>query len=304
MTKNHRLYLFDYDHTIIVPEKVAYESLEYAAKIIRPVGAAELDWNLISTRHGGTTEKYLAQLIAEYYRIPDSQFASFESSFYAARTRFLAERGVVYGDIYDDALVTLRKLENDPEAVVMLVTGNPRSVIEQRMNPKLRNFFQNRNSGLRGAFGDEKETRKDLILLAIQRAQEKGFEVTTDQYGIKRNVYYIGDTPNELLSGIEAKVMTVFVPNHGGDNISARNIAGETVRKHFETNDKRLFGSRIDVTPDSVEFGRQQSVFSTGLLSQPQASDFLDVSTHPIYSPERESYLRGSETRGNKKEAV
>lgn len=99
---------------------------------------------------------------------------------------------------------------------LMLVTGNPRAVMEQRISSHMRRHFLNKSTeGLCGVFGDEAYSREELLEKAVNMAQNifPGFKGFKDQRDFYTNVFYIGDSYNDFKAGLLAKMKTIWVPS-------------------------------------------------------------------------------------------
>lgn len=96
-------------------------------------------------------------------------------------------------------LETLEKLKSDENVLIGIVTGNIERIAWDKLQAAgIDNYFK------LGGFGNESDSRPELVRLAIERARtEYGFDGD--------NIYLIGDTPVDIHAGKTAGVHTIGV---------------------------------------------------------------------------------------------
>jgi phosphoglycolate phosphatase-like HAD superfamily hydrolase len=290
--KYTKLALWDYDGTLVLPREIATESMIEAAKMVVPANwSGDLPWDQIFQETKGTTEKNLARVLASIYGVSEEGFEDFAQQFYEARGEYLrGQTSRIVGrphlttellldvvsdiDVYPDSLNLLQKLDAQPETLNILVTGNPEQA-EPRINPKIRKYFANPDGGLRAIWGGEAMTRAELIKIAIEKAKGMGFEPKEyhkwETHGkfFYDNVFYFGDSENDLLAGIEAGVRTVYIPEHRFDSFGVEGYYA--VEPYIRV----------------PQGGIRQSIYDTTLIGRsfysPAVSVFVEVPIDSLY---------------------
>lgn len=189
-----KLFLFDVDGTLIhtggAGSRALSQSFHDLYGIENPLAGMVLDghtdpWIIreVFRRQGkpddnwqGLVEKYLFLLKEEVRRSPNFRV-------------MVGIREVLEG------------LEDREDALVGLATGN----IEEGARIKLERVALNRFFRL-GGYGSDAENRKELIKIAIRRGEE-----VLKKSLKKEDIYVIGDTPRDILSGCEAQATTIAV---------------------------------------------------------------------------------------------
>ena len=226
-TKNKaptKLFLIDHDGTLCQTNDNAYDSLVAAIKEASHffgVDTTHLEdnWNQLFSSTTGTSEKFLGKVLFYKLNIQQDQLDNFLKRFYQSRANWYANMRAhgeyVQDTYYPDALQMIEYISQSENSLLMMVTGNPSQVIEQRFASSLRRFFSNGSDELFGAFGEEAETRQDLIDIAVQKANKHfcKFEANKDDNGFIDNVYYIGDSRADFFAGLKAKVKTIWIPS-------------------------------------------------------------------------------------------
>ncbi|HQM15685.1 MAG TPA: HAD hydrolase-like protein [Candidatus Woesebacteria bacterium] len=221
--KKSVLVLFDHDGTFCQTNHNAYDSIKYAANkafslVDMEAPLPEINWDVIFHETKGTTEAYLARVLAFRYLSKIHLFEAFANYFYQARANWYHEQKQM-GEFVDDSYYPdieelLTWLSKNYDCHLGLVTGNPRSVLAERLKISYQKIFRNHSKELMGAFGNEAESRADLLLLALERFQKyDGFKPQKDSNGYLQNVFYIADSENDFFSGLDAKMQMVWIPD-------------------------------------------------------------------------------------------
>lgn len=222
--KTQYLVLLDHDGTLCSTAPSAYDSIKFATQMACEANQVDyqklnIDWDLLFPITRGTTEKNFIKTFCFRYNIPFYRFDHFEERFYAARAIWFKNMKSFNENPYDtyfpdaENLVNICNHKND--ITIWLITGNPRSVMKERMAKHLINYFSDKNGELLGSFGDEALTREELMQKAIDNATKniKNFHIEKDNLGFATNVVYIGDGRRDFFSGLNAHVKTVWVPS-------------------------------------------------------------------------------------------
>lgn len=218
-----KLLMFDHDGTICQTNSNAYDSIIHAAEesisqLQPPINHTIENWEELFKNTEGTTEANLAHHLFAQLGIPNALQAECATKFYLARARWyesMQSMGeYVWDSYYPDALKLIAAAGQDTNVLLHLVSGNPRSTLEKRMPKEIALHFQNHDFELQGTFGEEARTRKDLILINIEKAkQDNQFSSKHDAKGFLSNAYYIADSENDLYAGLEAKVRVIWIPS-------------------------------------------------------------------------------------------
>ncbi len=223
--KAKNLFLFDHDGTLCVTNVSAYDSMKDAFRQALSFNGIhnnieDLDWTKIFSETRGTTEKYFISYVLRFL-VPDvTKHSKIAEDYYYLRSQWY----VAYDRLgeftldtyYPDAQDLLIRLAETKDNTIWLVTGNPRSVVENRMANGFRKFFADRKGGkLEGVFGEEGYSRKELIEKAVSKAVEciPEFFLKGGDHGFVDNVFYIGDSRSDFFSGLSAKVKTIWIPS-------------------------------------------------------------------------------------------
>lgn len=218
------LVLLDHDGTLCQTASSAYESIKYAfGESCRGVGMSlsnlEVNWDRLFKENTGTTERNLIKNFYHRFSINFSKMRFFEERFYQARAKWYENmksyNEYIFDTYYPDAETIIHLCNHNKNMMLWLLTGNPHDVIKQRMANYLVNYFTDKQGRLLGAFGDEADSRGELINLAIQRASllNKKFKPTKDKYNFTTNVIYIGDSKKDFFTGLQVRVKTVWIPS-------------------------------------------------------------------------------------------
>ena len=222
-SSNQTLILFDHDGTLCQTNPNSYDSIIYAAKDAAiffkvPSIYLDVDWDSLFALTRGTTELNLIHEIAKLYTIKEADLDTFTSAFIKARANWYKATRLTGDTIHDtyhsDSLQILDMIHTSEKHKSILVTGNPRDVIEIRLSKHVRKYFASR-SGLFGAFGEEAKTRDEIIRIAIEKsiAQFPDFKPVYSDDGYIINVIYIGDSSHDMIAGLMSKVQVILIPS-------------------------------------------------------------------------------------------
>jgi phosphoglycolate phosphatase-like HAD superfamily hydrolase len=102
--------------------------------------------------------------------------------------------------VMDGAVALLKALENE-KVLLGLLTGNIETIAYAKLNHvALGHYFK------LGGFGSDSYYRPNLVLKAIQRA-ENDFRFVNN----KNNIFVVGDTPLDVAAGLKAGILTIGV---------------------------------------------------------------------------------------------
>lgn len=231
------LILIDHDGTLCHTNELAYESIRYTAQKtcqdfqINPQQIL-LDLDGIIADLTGTTEKKLVQTIIGKVGVSKESVNSFEKLFYINRANWYASmknnREFIFDTYYPDTEMLMQKAIDKGKYYLMMVTGNPRRVIEERIANHVKKYFCDGNGNIIGSFGDEAADRQELITNAVKQASIffPGFIPFSNPDGFITNVFYIGDSYNDLLAGLYAKVRTIWIPSRSLQVVKEKNQPG------------------------------------------------------------------------------
>lgn len=218
------LLLVDHDGTLCNSNHNAYESLKSAAYMtlnfmgFNSIDINGVDWNKIFSETSGTTELYYAKRLCHEFSIPRDKQDIFSNFLFKNRanwyTNSKSNGDYVWDTYYPDTEELIAKAKNSNFSV-QLVTGNPSLVIKERLPERIKLYFKSNTGEIEGTFGEEAETRADLILLAIKRFLQKhpNFKLKRNSEEYIENVIYVADSRSDLFSGIEAKMKTIWIPS-------------------------------------------------------------------------------------------
>jgi phosphoglycolate phosphatase-like HAD superfamily hydrolase len=221
MAEQHQLILIDHDGTLCQTNNMAFDSIKYAAKVAcgGELLLSEADWDSIFSETAGTTEKNFVHNIALKTNFSISDIKKFEQDFYKARVNWyksMRAHGEFILDTYYPDMENLILAAFEKENFhLMLVTGNPLAVMEERLSNHLRKYFVDEKDSLLGSFGEETTKHSELISKSITKATKAfpGFEPIKGDLGFCENVTYIGDSKHDFVAGLDGKVKTIWIPS-------------------------------------------------------------------------------------------
>lgn len=223
------LVLIDHDGTLCQTSPTAYDSLRYAldhALRVTKLTPKFIQLDAIISQLTGTTEKRLIEELISLYQVEKSKQKLFEEAFYKGRTNWYktmkSHNEFVFDTYYPDMEQLIEAMAKKSNYHLGLVTGNPSSVIEERLSPHIKKRFIS-NKKLFGSFGEESDSRKGLIKLAIDKAKSlfEGFSIVKDANGFISNVFYIGDSKHDFIAGLKAKVKAIYIPSRSLQHVKS-----------------------------------------------------------------------------------
>jgi phosphoglycolate phosphatase len=182
-----KLILFDIDGTLIKTSNEHKKSFSYAFKKVHNI---ESSIDLINY-HGKTDQ----QIIIEILTIKKLNRKKMKLKECMNEMILYMQKQKIKVELIQGIKKLIHKLQKDH--VLGLVTGNLKFIaIKKLKKVKIDNYFKI------GGFGSDAINRSDLIKIAIKRAKEK--------FNFK-DVFVIGDTPNDIIAGKEVNVKTIAV---------------------------------------------------------------------------------------------
>ncbi|MBU4350989.1 HAD hydrolase-like protein [Candidatus Parcubacteria bacterium] len=195
MNKN-KLVLFDIDGTLIKKGNKKHTlSFSYAFEKVYGIDAS-----IDIIDHSGKSDK---QVILEVLKKKGTSEQRIRSKIDEAMKEMAVfyEKNIIGDKLYllDGVEELLRKLEKNG-VLLGLVTANLEPIARAKLkNVNLNDYFK------LGGFGGEDENRTNLVKIAIKRAEDN-FRFKSD-----KNIFVVGDTPRDVISGKEAGVRTIAV---------------------------------------------------------------------------------------------
>lgn len=215
MATERRLLLFDIDGTLITSGGAGEGALKDAMK-----GRFGVEEDLHGILLAGATDAKIARELLAKHDIEAT--AENISALLDEYLRHLAGRMPRHeGRLLPGIVPVLQALENHPEAVLALLTGNLTRGAEIKLSHYgVWNFFEF------GAFADDHHDRNELGKFARARAMERhGIEFPPER------IYVIGDTPRDIECGRAIGARTVAIAT---GHYSLDELAGHTPDFLFE----------------------------------------------------------------------
>ena len=197
-----QLALFDVDGTLFLThDEVAVAAFD--ATLADHFGVTAAEDALDRVDHAGQTSLRIARLVLREIGVPenaiDDTLRSWCASFAECYLEQLARADTRGWRAAPHAASALERLRSAGIRLALL-TGNPEPVARARLERlELARFFPRGQ----GAFGCEREDRRDLIELAVRRG------------GVPRSeAVAVGDTPRDARSAHESGIRSVIVQSH------------------------------------------------------------------------------------------
>lgn len=214
-----RLILFDIDGTLtdnpighIEAHAVAYQ------KVFGLLGSIYMiDYQGKTDRR--ITREVLTKLGVSNYEIDTKMQAHFQAmcDYFSAVKPYLSPK------VLPNAIEVLNMLSTDENNILGLVTGNLEHIAHEKLDAVgINNFFE------LGGFGNESDDRVDLVRNAIRKAVDEHAFVET------KNVYIIGDTPQDILAGLAANVKTIGVTTGKYSSKDLKDCGADVVLTNLE----------------------------------------------------------------------
>jgi len=232
------LILFDIDKTLLVGSHYHYMAMKHAVLDVYGIENPKSVTNL----QGMTDLQILCNILSQ----EDMDEETIKAGIHECMNRMAS---YFQDNLFKENLIPLAGAKNVLENLKMidiptgLVTGNMEPIAWLKLGKVgLREYFKF------GGFGNEAAQRIVVVKLALQRAD--------DIYGAfdRKNVFVVGDTPRDILSGQKSCVKTVGVATGDFDVDELEAAGADFVLENLEDIQgilKIASESGIDVNPDS-----------------------------------------------------
>lgn len=228
------LILFDIDKTLIDKSECHHQAFIYAFKKIYDVDTRVEVINY----HGKTDPQIMHEvLLAEGF--DENDICPFKNEFIDCLSNYFVSK-VKYDKIkvMDGAVQLLKELENQ-KVLLGLLTGNIETIAHAKLNHvDMDHYFK------LGGFGSDSYYRPNLVLKAIQRA-ENDFGFVRD----KNNIFVVGDTPLDVVAGLKAGILTIGVSSGEYSSDELRNSGA-----HFVLNDLSDVNGFLEILSKQNDF--------------------------------------------------
>ena len=205
----HKLLLWDIDGTLTHGDGAGERSHVIAMKQV-----FDVDASLDEIDHSGRTDRIIADLILDYYKIEGSE-QNIHDYLEAYLNNLPLELPKGDGFTHPGILDIIEEARNREDVHQGLLTGNLRRGAEIKLNHfNIWHYF-----GF-GAFASDNKIRNELGPIALQRAREKtGHEFSPE------HIFVIGDTPHDIECGkvIGAHTIAVATGSHTAEQLSEHN---------------------------------------------------------------------------------
>ena len=218
-----RLVLFDIDKTLIKGFKWDINAISMAIK-----KTYNVDGNPYAKKYSGFTDKERIFKVLGENGLDENEINSKMKCCIDNFIEFFnkaANKNNVY--VLDGAKKLLEELKKN-NVLLGIVTGN----IEETAKIKLKKAGLNQYFKF-GGFGSDDFRRADILKIAIKRAEEKfGFT--------GRNIFLVGDTPNDVKAGKEAGVNVIGVATGIWSEEQLKEAGADYVFKNLRETNKIL----------------------------------------------------------------
>ncbi|MDO9044437.1 MAG: HAD family hydrolase [Methanobacteriaceae archaeon] len=190
------LVLFDIDKTLIDRSECHHQAFIHAFKKIYRV-----DTSVEVINYHGKTDPQIMHEVLLAEGLTENDICPYKNDFLDSMSEYFVAN-VKYDKIkvMDGAVTLLKELENR-KVLLGLLTGNIEIIAYFKLNHvDLGHYFK------LGGFGSDSYYRSNLVLKAIQRA-ENDFRFVRN----KNNVFVVGDTPLDVAAGLKAGILTIGV---------------------------------------------------------------------------------------------
>lgn len=188
--------LFDIDKTLIDRSECHHQAFIYAFREIYNV-----DTSVDVINYHGKTDPQIMHEVLIKEGLKESDICPLKNDFIDCLSNYFVAN-VKYDEIevMEGAVSLLKELENQ-KVLLGLLTGNIETIAYAKLNHvNLGHYFK------LGGFGSDSYYRPNMILKAIQRAENDfGFIIN------KNNIFVVGDTPLDVAAGLKANILTVGV---------------------------------------------------------------------------------------------
>jgi len=190
------LVLFDIDKTLIDKSECHHQAFIHAFKKIYGV-----DTRVEVINYHGKTDPQIMHEVLLAEGLKEKDICPYKTDFLDCLSNYFVSN-VKYDkiEVMDGCQALLKALENR-KVLLGLLTGNIETIAYAKLNHiGLGHYFK------LGGFGSDSYYRPNLVLKAIQRA-ENNFGFRRD----KNNIFVVGDTPLDVAAGLKAGILTLGV---------------------------------------------------------------------------------------------
>jgi phosphoglycolate phosphatase-like HAD superfamily hydrolase len=191
-----QLVLFDIDKTLIDRSECHHQAFIHAFKKVYGI-----DTSVEVINYHGKTDPQIMHEVLLAEGLNENDICPYKNDFLDCLSKYFVAN-VKYDKIkvMDGAVALLKALENE-KVLLGLLTGNIETIAYAKLNHVgLGHYFK------LGGFGSDSYYRPNLVLKAIQRA-ENDFGFVNN----KNNIFVAGDTPLDVAAGLKAGILTIGV---------------------------------------------------------------------------------------------
>lgn len=153
-----------------------------------------------SVPHAGSTDMEIVRRMCEKCGVSDAEvFANME------RVVKLCDElipGLIEDTLVDNVLPGVSRLlvslKEEHNVYMGLVTGNFSKIGWAKMRAAGLGEFLSEELDQPSAFGSDRRERKEILALAVERAEARGFKKEVDSYGTSTNVFHVGDAVADM----------------------------------------------------------------------------------------------------------
>ena len=202
-----KLVLFDIDHTLLDVGDTHKAAFAHAFKRVLGLDLDYSTWKV----HGYTDLQIIEEFMDKFGIEKDSEKIR---EIIKVMIDYFERQDISHSFLLDGALELVTELKKNDEVILGLVTGN----IEEIAYIKLKHLDMDEYFVL-GGFGHISIVRRDLVIDAIEKAEEKFGPI------LKLDVTIIGDTIHDITAAKDAgvKVIAVSTGAYSNDELNEKN---------------------------------------------------------------------------------